>query len=211
MRIHGTLISWNDERGFGFIEPSQGGQEIFVHIKAFPSSVRRPVIGQVLSFEVALAPNGKKRAQAVQLPARAPASAQARAAARPRFDAPAPWSPLRLLVVPAFLGLLAYAAVFWNLRPLVPALYAAMSLLTFFAYAFDKSAAIARRWRTPENTLHLMALAGGWPGALLAQQWLRHKSSKRSFIAVFWVTVLLNVGVFVAWHMGLLGQLALPR
>lgn len=211
MRTQGTLISWNDERGFGFIEPAQGGQEIFVHIKAFPPGSGRPAVGQLLSFEVQLAPNGKKRAHAVQLPARAPARTPGRAAARPRFDAPAPWSPARLLVLPVFLGLLAYAALFWNLRPFVPALYAVMSLLTFFAYAFDKSAAIAKRWRTPENTLHLMALAGGWPGALLAQQWLRHKSSKASFIAMFWVTVLLNVGGFIAWHMGLLGALALPR
>ena len=35
MRLDGTIKSWNDERGFGFIEPTQGGPEIFVHIKAF--------------------------------------------------------------------------------------------------------------------------------------------------------------------------------
>ena len=35
MRIKGILRSWNDERGFGFIAPIQGGQEVFVHIKAF--------------------------------------------------------------------------------------------------------------------------------------------------------------------------------
>ena len=57
----------------------------------------------------------------------------------------------------------------------------------------DKAAAQAGRWRTSEATLHLLALAGGWPGALLAQHWLRHKSAKRAFRAVFWVTVVLNV------------------
>jgi uncharacterized membrane protein YsdA (DUF1294 family) len=71
--------------------------------------------------------------------------------------------------------------------------YAGMSLLTFIVYAMDKSAAEAGRWRTAESTLHLLALAGGWPGALLAQRWLRHKSAKRKFRVVFWATVLLNV------------------
>ena len=41
MQFSGTLKSWNDDRGFGFIEATQGGQggqggqEIFVHVKAF--------------------------------------------------------------------------------------------------------------------------------------------------------------------------------
>jgi uncharacterized membrane protein YsdA (DUF1294 family) len=42
-----------------------------------------------------------------------------------------------------------------------------------------------------------LALAGGWPGALLAQQVLRHKSTKREFRQVFWATVLLNVVGFI--------------
>jgi uncharacterized membrane protein YsdA (DUF1294 family) len=57
---------------------------------------------------------------------------------------------------------------------------AAINLLTFVTYAMDKSAAQSGRWRTPEKHLHLLSLAGGWAGAWCAQQWLRHKSSKRS-------------------------------
>jgi uncharacterized membrane protein YsdA (DUF1294 family) len=71
------------------------------------------------------------------------------------------------------------------------------SLLTFIMYAWDKSAAKSGEWRTQESTLHLMSLAGGWPGALIAQQKLRHKTKKQSFRLVFWVTVLLNCGAFV--------------
>jgi uncharacterized membrane protein YsdA (DUF1294 family) len=75
----------------------------------------------------------------------------------------------------------------------ITSVYIGLSLLTFIVYAIDKSAAKTRRWRTSEATLHLLALAGGWPGALLAQQWLRHKSSLRASRVVFWANVVLNV------------------
>lgn len=81
----------------------------------------------------------------------------------------------------------------------IPAIYAGMSLATFAAYAFDKRAAQAGRRRTSERSLHMLALFGGWPGAMAAQHWLRHKSLKASFLAVFWTTVLLNLGALAAW------------
>ncbi|CAK8713647.1 DUF1294 domain-containing protein [Candidatus Electrothrix aarhusensis] len=75
--------------------------------------------------------------------------------------------------------------------------YLVISLLTFLVYAKDKSAAKKGAWRTPESTLHLFSLFGGWPGALVAQQTLRHKSKKQPFRFVFWLTVLLNcAGLF---------------
>jgi uncharacterized membrane protein YsdA (DUF1294 family) len=80
---------------------------------------------------------------------------------------------------------------------IVPIVYLALSLFTFLIYALDKSAAEAGRRRTPEKILHLFGLAGGWPGALFAQQLLRHKSSKREFQTVFWTTVILNCGALI--------------
>lgn len=73
-----------------------------------------------------------------------------------------------------------------------------LNLATFIAYWQDKSAAQSGRWRKPESTLQLLALAGGWPGAWLAQQVLRHKTSKRSFLAVFWACVVLH-GAALGW------------
>lgn len=72
------------------------------------------------------------------------------------------------------------------------ALYPVISGITFMAYALDKAAARQRRWRTPESTLHLLSLLGGWPGAWLAQHLLHHKSKKLSFQLVYWLTVIIH-------------------
>ena len=83
----------------------------------------------------------------------------------------------------------------------LPAL-ALLNLLTFFAYWQDKYAASKGAWRISESTLHLWGLAGGWPGAWFAQQILRHKSRKGSFLANYWATVFLHcaaVGGWVYW------------
>jgi uncharacterized membrane protein YsdA (DUF1294 family) len=79
---------------------------------------------------------------------------------------------------------------------LVLVAYAALSVACFAAYALDKSAAIAGRRRIPEATLLWLGLACGWPGGLLAQRLLRHKTRKRPFLLVFWATVWLNAGAF---------------
>lgn len=68
MRFEGTLATWNDDRGFGFIQPTQGGQELFAHISAFPRDGQRPQLHENLSFEVALGQGGKKKAVAIQRP-----------------------------------------------------------------------------------------------------------------------------------------------
>ena len=78
----------------------------------------------------------------------------------------------------------------------VAALYLGVSILCFIVYAVDKSAARAGRRRVPESTLLLLGFAGGWPGAIVAQRMLRHKTRKASFRRAFWLSVLANVAVF---------------
>ncbi|MCC5788987.1 MAG: DUF1294 domain-containing protein [Opitutales bacterium] len=87
----------------------------------------------------------------------------------------------------------------WSDRvPLIlMALYGVLSLVTFIAYALDKAAARKGSWRTPESTLHVLSLLGGWPGALVAQRKLRHKTRKSSFRLVFWLTTILNCGILL--------------
>jgi uncharacterized membrane protein YsdA (DUF1294 family) len=102
------------------------------------------------------------------------------------------------LAIPAFAVVYLVTAMVWHVPHSVALLYLGCSLACCVAYALDKSAAQAGRWRISENTLLMLGLAGGWPGAILAQQLLRHKTSKRSFQTAFWFTVVLNVTGFVA-------------
>lgn len=68
----------------------------------------------------------------------------------------------------------------------------AINAATLLVYRHDKHAAARSSWRVSETTLHLWALAGGWPGALAAQRALRHKTRKWRFQAVFWGIVVLE-------------------
>lgn len=204
MRYQGNLVQWNDERGFGWIEAEGGDERIFVHISAFtprPPADQRPKNGQRLEFSVGVE-GGKKRAQQVawgaaarsQGQGRAPASTAGRSHTRPAssggWHASSGFSYGALLV---WLVLMLVCAAIWAVPRWIWLGYAAVSIVTFMMYWQDKWAAQKGSWRTPEKTLQLLALAGGWPGALLAQQWLRHKSSKTSFQMQFWCMVALNV------------------
>ena len=80
-------------------------------------------------------------------------------------------------------------------RLALAAWYPLMSVLAFALYGSDKTAAGRGGWRTPEATLHAVALLGGWPGALLAQRVFRHKTRKQPFRTVFWCTVAANCAV----------------
>ncbi|WP_431312609.1 DUF1294 domain-containing protein [Psychromonas marina] len=72
-------------------------------------------------------------------------------------------------------------------------------MVTLFVYIFDKSAAIKGHWRIKELHLHLLSLFGGWCGALIAQQFIRHKSIKKPFLMVFSCTMLMNVIVLITF------------
>lgn len=186
MRTKGKLSSWNDEKGFGFISPFDGGKRVFVHIKAFSNRNRRPEVNQVVTYDLSADNQGRTCAANATLTGyRLPQDMQKK------------YGPLPVIIAVVFLVIVGIAVVASGLPPVILGFYMVVSLMTYIAYAVDKSAARKGAWRTKESTLHLLSLIGGWPGALVAQNKLRHKSRKASFRAVFWMIVLFNCGVFV--------------
>ena len=190
MRQQGRITTWKDDKGFGFITPNTDGP-VFVHISAFSNRQRRPVGNELVTFDLTTDAKGRRQATGVAFVGEKPV---------------APTGPSRSRMAPlfalCFLGFVGFSVLSGRLPVAVLALYLVASLITFFAYGFDKSAALRNEWRTRESTLHVFSLIGGWPGALAAQRLLRHKSAKTSFQVTFWFTVLLNCGA--------LGWLLLP-
>jgi len=189
MRHKGKITSWKNNKGFGFIAPLDGGHKVFVHISAFRNRSHRPDIGEVVTYSVTKDAQGRTQAVNAALAGDKPSKMSAK-------------SPSRATVFFAWLFLIVVGiSVFVTGLPfIILGVYLFISTVTFLAYAIDKSAAQAGHWRIGENTLQLLALVGGWPGALLAQQILSHKSRKGSFRVVLWIAVLLNCAGFAWLH-----------
>ena len=116
--------------------------------------------------------------------------------AKRRFDT------VSIIVLTAFATLYAVAAVLRGVPRWTDVLYAGASALCFAFYAIDKSAARAGRDRISESMLLSLGFVGGWPGAIVAQQVLRHKTTKRAFRIRFWLSVVANVALFVGMSFG---------
>jgi uncharacterized membrane protein YsdA (DUF1294 family)/cold shock CspA family protein len=195
-RLEGTLVSWNRDRGFGFIAPTLGGVQIFAHVRAFPQGTT-PKVGAKLSYEVEVTSDGKTRARYIRLDG-APAI---------QTYGPARSNLLSYLPIGLFAALYIVVAIIWHPHYWVLFVYLGTSLLCILIYWLDKSAAALGRWRVSESALLLLGLAGGWPGAIIAQQLLHHKTRKRSFQSAFAGSVVVNIIAFVVLTSPLLGRL----
>lgn len=72
-----------------------------------------------------------------------------------------------------------------------------INIFTFLAYGRDKSLAKHNEWRIPEVHLHTLELLGGTIGAFLGQKIFHHKNKKKSYMATFFATIVIQVGVVV--------------
>ncbi|MBI5707151.1 MAG: cold shock and DUF1294 domain-containing protein [Armatimonadetes bacterium] len=182
----GLIATWEDEKGYGFIEPAGGGERLFVHIKAFGRLQSRPTKGDTVLFVLGRDAKGRPRAESAEIVG----PAAARKSAHPRV-VPALWP------TGAYFGLTFLGSFVGSLPIAVPLVTLMLSFMTYLVYGLDKRKAEDAAWRVPESTLHLLALLGGWPGAFAAQRLLRHKSRKTGFLAMFWFTVALNLLLLV--------------
>lgn len=186
MRTKGKITKWDDDKGFGFIAPNTAGKQVFIHISAFNNRTKRLEINQEVIYTLSTDKHGRPRAEnATLLGDNLCQNSNKRN------------GTFLILFSVSCLVIVSMLAVTGGIPLPLLAIYFGCSIITFAAYAMDKSAAQRGAWRTSESTLHLLSLLGGWPGAIFAQQKLRHKSKKQSFRFVFWITVILNCGVFV--------------
>jgi len=203
MKKQGTVVRWQDDRGFGFIRSRQSTADVFFHIRDYRGA-GTPRQGLAVTFEEIHVGGKGPRAIAVQTahPSAPPRPGPERRRSRAHPDAGPAGSAGSVLAVPL---MLAYAIVLgWAvLGRLVPWWVLPASLLlnlgAFWMYWQDKHSASQRRWRTREDTLHFWSLAGGWGGAWFAQQIHRHKTRKATFQKTYWTTVVLHCGAVAGW------------
>jgi len=187
MQLKGKLITWNAEKAYGFIAPNGGGDRVFIHKKAFSNRNRVPKTNDLITFCLTRDQQGRYCAVKASYSGETFKPTQAQNA-----------SNFSMTLSCMFIGLLLVALVMEYIPKSIVFFYLGVSIFTYFVYAMDKSKAKRGVWRTPESTLHILAFVGGWPGAAIAQQTLRHKSKKRKFRSVFWLTVIVNCSA-LAW------------
>ncbi len=64
MSTTGTVKWFNESKGYGFISPTDGGDDVFVHFRAIVGDGFKTLIeGQTVSYEVENGPKGLQASQ----------------------------------------------------------------------------------------------------------------------------------------------------
>lgn len=184
MRCLGKITTWKDDQGFGFITPNGGGKDVFIHVKSITNSGKRPIGNEIVSYQVNT--DAKDRLSATEVHYVVDFKEKPVTIGKSAY-------PIYFALI--FLILMCLAVFLETLPLFVLVIYSATSSLAFLLYWADKRAAKNGTQRTPESTLQLLSLLGGWPGGLFAQRIFRHKSTKKSFQFVYWLTVFFNIAV----------------
>jgi cold shock CspA family protein len=111
MRQQGQIKDWKDDKGFGFVAPlNPGAEQAFVHINSFLNRQRRPVDGDLISYDAVQDFQQRWQAQAIRYVDELPKEASSPASApRQAANETSSWSALpmlRVLLVLLILGIL---------------------------------------------------------------------------------------------------------
>ncbi len=209
IRKKGKIIKWNDDKGFGFILPSDSQKNIFVHIKSFTDKSVRPSENQNVTYTVQKNNDGKDSAIKVSRATdnvvrnRANSSNEKNIISKNKrsnknniqldYKSTHNIPILYTIIILSFMAFLLHFSMEGILPQFVIIIYIVMGIMTYFVYSEDKSQAIDNERRTSEQLLLILSLFGGWVGALIAQQRFRHKTKKISFQRSFWTTVFFNL------------------
>lgn len=178
--MQGQVIHFNREKGYGFITADGQSENIFVHVSEI-SNAKELFRGQSVEF------NLKKTAKGL-------AAINVVAGAKQQ-------SPYLIFGVVATLIVIAVFSYLYRGESIHPILsyLIAINTATFLLYGYDKFISTTEQLRVPEYTLHTLALLGGSPAGLMAQKFFRHKTVKGSFQLVYWVIVLVQIGLIAGF------------
>ena len=179
MAITGTVTEWNEHKGYGYISVNEQPIKIVFHISDFSGHSMRPQVSENVVFSLTKDPNGNLRAIDIKRPI--------------VFNFPIALSIWFASMVVGSIYVLNYPVIVIDYLVLI-------SGFTYLLYAVDKSISAREDWQVPEVLFHLFCLAGGWPGAILAQSFLRYKPTSVSYTPIFWTMLVANITLF-AWSL----------
>lgn len=187
----GVISRWNDQSGYGFIRLDNSNNSVYFHISSYGYEHSRPEEGDRVVF-YAHWNEEKKKYSATRVLQEEDEKALPKAGV---VDFDVAYEGRFSSVIFSVLILFYFFALFWAKWEFAAAILI-ISGLTFSLYRRDKwYALIKKKFRIPETDLYISALLGGWPGAIVARRFYRHKISKSRFMIFFWACMVLNTVV----------------
>ena len=174
--MQGYIVNFNKEKGYGFIRSKEQEENIFIHISKVKNA-KTLEQGQEVTFDIKKTEQGLSAVNVI-------------AGAKQQ-------SPYLIFGILSFLFVAVVSVYLSQKTDFLLAYLIAINIATFLLYGYDKLISSGDRLRVPELNLQALALLGGSPLALVAQKFFRHKTIKSSFQLVYWVIVLIQVGVLV--------------